>query len=306
VSVGNIFSGGSGKSPVVREILEHVASLQKAVGVVSRGYRGQADPLGERVDLAQPAAFKKFGDEPCMLADQTGLPVFVGAKKALVLRQLEKIANVSVAILDDGFQNLDVISDRKFVLINADRRPSELNCFPLGTLRESISAVREASAVLLVTKVEGQSTDIWKRVIQEISPSTPVFVAIRRVEDIFWYPRATLAKVEADLQKHSPGSKIPVFIVSGIAHPERFLEDAESEQTIQVAGKHFFPDHHVLRSHDFEMLTLELQNRGAMGILTTEKDYQRLKDFNWPCPIACLRIRYNMPREFLDYCMPLP
>ena len=104
VCVGNVHSGGSGKTPLVLELVDHFAS--RAPVVLSRGYKGTASAAGARVDLASPTGPAVYGDEPWMLARRTGRPVYVGRDRVAQVKEIETQGESPLVVLDDGFQHL--------------------------------------------------------------------------------------------------------------------------------------------------------------------------------------------------------
>ena len=112
ISVGNIHSGGSGKTPVVRALAEHFKSRYPAV--VSRGYKASLSSKGAKVNMQGAFA---VGDEPWMLHKLFGLQVWIGKDREMSIKKIEAIQSSNLIILDDGYQHFKVQRDLDIVLI---------------------------------------------------------------------------------------------------------------------------------------------------------------------------------------------
>jgi tetraacyldisaccharide 4'-kinase len=250
ISVGNLSVGGSGKTPVVEWIARTLHDASLPVAILSRGYGGAyaggphvvSDGESERMDSAQA------GDEPVMLARSLpGVPVLVGRRRDEAAALAERRFGRRVHVLDDGFQHLRLRRDLDLVCA----APDDLSDWPLpaGRLREFPGAVRRAHAVLLAGAGRMDGVETWS--------------VTRRVLGI-----RDLGGAEAALPSRA-------WLVSGIARPERFVEDARA-CGIEVAGRDAFRDHHRFSDADWEKVAARARASRVEAILTTEKDAVRL------------------------------
>ena len=151
ISVGNLLLGGSGKTPFAIYLADLFYKHGLRPAIVSRGYKGsyQEDYLvvgdgGAEGPLAEPT---ECGDEPYLISSRLPhVPVIVGRKRIHPVVAAHKLFGSDVAILDDGFQHLGLARNADIVLING----SEDAMFPLGRLREPISALKRANLVVIV------------------------------------------------------------------------------------------------------------------------------------------------------------
>ena len=274
ISVGNLAVGGSGKTPVVALIAALVQRAGCPVAILSRGYGGGfRGPClvvsdGERVQAAAAEA----GDEPVMLA--RGLPgviVAVGPRRDEVGRAVEARFGRVVHVLDDGFQHLRLERDLDVLCAQAGDladRP-----LPAGRLREFPSAASRAHVLLLA---EGAA-----------APGLPpdrVFTLRRRVVGF-----TDLAGAD----RHPPHR---VYLVSGIARPERFAEDAAAHG-LEVVRHRAYPDHHRFTADDLRAAREDAAALGAEAILTTAKDAVRLPEAGDGPPVLVLRIAAEVAEE---------
>ncbi|MEZ4750744.1 MAG: tetraacyldisaccharide 4'-kinase [Bdellovibrionota bacterium] len=156
--IGNLHSGGSGKTPVVRAICEGLKSKRPAV--MSRGYRARLSKEGALVDRAHGGP-DAFGDEPWMLAQVLECPVYIGADRGRLAKRIENEGLSDLIIMDDGFQNFTLIKDKSMLVFNAEKDLDSLYCPPLGELREPLGAVNAADA-LIVAYERASDLEKWR------------------------------------------------------------------------------------------------------------------------------------------------
>ena len=138
ISIGSVSAGGAGKTPVVMALAGMLRRRGYAVTILTRGF-GRAPKTIERVEPYGDAAW--FGDEPVMMAQRTGVPVFVGADRysaGLLAEQAEATGKIAVHLLDDGFQHRRLARDIDIVLLTEEDVDDAL--LPAGNLREPLSA----------------------------------------------------------------------------------------------------------------------------------------------------------------------
>jgi tetraacyldisaccharide 4'-kinase len=290
--VGNIHSGGSGKTPLVLAISEHYEKMPHAI--VSRGYRGRFSKMGAAVNLTDDPAHGPchYGDEAWLVANRSQKSVHVGVNRVRSLEEIENSSQFNFVILDDGFQHLNLRPTISIVVIAAGRNLEDF-CLPLNDLREPWSALNEATAVVLVeSSTETNLTEAevarWKNGIDQIRPSLPFFLARRKTEDCLRGRSGTLP-IHSD-------HKLGFFC--GIARPERL-----QHFVAQMANATFliaFPDHYLYRASDVKKL-IELKRKlNLTHLVTTEKDWFKVAGLFESVneSIFCQRINYELDPEF--------
>ncbi len=245
VSVGNLSVGGAGKTPVVIALASLLRHGGIAVDVLSRGY-GRRSPLPvEQVDQTGSAA--RFGDEPLLIARQSGVPVFVGANRFVAGRLAEQAATqTGVHLLDDGFQHRRLARAVDLVVIHPGDRADRL--LPAGRLREPFRALRRAHIL----------------VIRDDDAETEKALARAGLRKPVWRVRRTLAP---------PKLVGEAVAFCGIAHPEEFFGSLRAAG-ITLRAAIAFRDHHRFLESDLRRLAGLASD--AAALLTTEKDLQRL------------------------------
>ncbi len=258
ICVGNLSMGGSGKTPLVAALAKVFAVHRPAI--ISRGYKGLSEKTGARVELTAADGARRYGDEPWMLGHQTGVPVYVGKDRAKSAKRA--VADgAGVLLFDDGFQNRGVRYTLSVLLLGADAY-----CFPLGNLRESLSA--RSRADLVVSKGD----DAVK------SKNEGLFDATGKTAEM-------------------PPGKFGAFC--GVGQPEPFFKLFRDQS--RLAYERSFADHYWYTASDLEELNQAGETHGLAGWITTEKDWYRLQEVRGQIrlPLFWSRLTAELSRDFL-------
>lgn len=237
VSIGNLSTGGSGKTPFVLLLGELLKARGVRFDVLSRGYgrtsRGvlAVDPAGSPRD---------FGDEPLLIAQRLQVPVFVGESRFEAGRLAEAKFGPQLHLLDDGFQHRALARDFDIVLLAP--QDAEDRLLPAGRLREPLRNLRRADAVVLPSDAAPEKFPLESKLV--------------------WRVRRGI------LLQHVPPRPV---VFCGIARPQIFVQQLRAAN-IEPAAEAFYRDHYTYREKDVhELLQLKKQS-DAGGFLTTEKD----------------------------------
>lgn len=257
ISVGSVSAGGAGKTPVVIALAGMLRRRGYAVTILTRGF-GRAPKTIERVEPHGDAAW--FGDEPVLLAQRTGVPVFVGANRysaGLLAEQAETGGKIAVHLLDDGFQHRKLARDIDIAVLTQEDVEDAL--LPAGNLREPLSALRKADVIV----VREEEAERLRSFVSDL-PRKKNPIAI-------WVIRRRLS-LDGDAKK--PLSARPLAFC-GIARPKGFTDMllAEGCRPVETIA---FPDHHAYTDHDMQRLVDAARQHGADGFVTTEKDAVKL------------------------------
>jgi tetraacyldisaccharide 4'-kinase len=264
ISVGNLRVGGSGKTPIVEYIARLLVAQGERPAVLTRGYGRRVARDGVTIvsDGAHVIAdLDEAGDEPLMLARALpGVSVLVGADRYLSGRLAERRLGATVHLLDDGFQYLELERDVDLLLVaeeDLQDRP-----LPAGRLREGLEAATAADAALITAGYDTAAERIGRGF-----GVSPVF----RVTRTIGAPR----RVAGERDTVVVPSASRVFVVTGIARPDRFIADVLSVGW-DIAGVIEFRDHHRFTARDVKRIAAEAKTTASMIVLTTEKDAVRL------------------------------
>lgn len=256
VVVGNLHSGGSGKTPLVAAIAEEFADFQPVI--VSRGYRASLTRVGARVESIGQDGPEKFGDEPWMLFKRLGIPVFIGRHRAEILARAQSETQGKLFLLDDAYQNFSFRHDVDIVAISTDRALEESFCLPLGDLREPLSALQAASGVVLL---KGAYFESWAAFLRAQFPALPFFEANLRVEGV-WGSEGEVTKL----------GNLSWGAFCGIARPEGFRNSLKGLKPAFLA---VYEDHHKYDRANVDFILSEKARLGLHHLITTEKDWHK-------------------------------
>lgn len=281
ISVGNIAFGGSEKTPLVMDLLSFCLENGIRPALITRGYKGKWEKIGGTLSDGRQvyASWREAGDEPFMVSQrllQAG--IYVGRNR-LVSCEKAFQEHFHVAILDDGFQhrrlerNLDIVS----------YNPGETT-----VLRESFSSLKRAD-IILVKQNDG--TPI-KQKMKENFPQARIYAYKVKNQGFYSLKERDAIPVEHLKHKH-------LLALSGIARPRRFLSLLEKEGLIPASVLQF-PDHHAYPSSSIKKISREIQRIEAEAVITTEKDFFKLKDLQKEqnIPVFYNRIELEVDKEF--------
>jgi tetraacyldisaccharide 4'-kinase len=265
ISVGNLTVGGTGKTPMVFWIADRLASEGKAVGILTRGYKGRPS---ESREMNAPDPDRSTSDEVRMLQARLGdrAAFGVGSDRYAKGAQLAK-RGVNWFVLDDGFQHLQLARDVDIVLIDASNPFGGGRLLPAGRLREPRSALARAD-IIVITRSSSHAPAIEAAIRRETD--APIFYARPQLDAIHGFNEGQLGGNVA------PAALGKLFAFCAIGNPQAFLADLRA-WGLQIVGHKFFPDHHRFTDRDDEELLRESAAAGAAGLICTEKDLYNLR-----------------------------
>jgi tetraacyldisaccharide 4'-kinase len=283
IVVGNITVGGTGKTPLVIEVLDILMRRGWTPGVIARGYgrvpRRDSDPLGVvRVypDVATP---EHFGDEPVLIARRSRVPVYVSHDRPAAARALlEAHPEVNVLVSDDGLQHYALARDVELAVIDGERRFGNGLMLPAGPLREPVSRLAGVDAAI----VNGGGSD-------SIPAPRAFAMQLGRERFVAVAGNQELAPHEFALAVRGRS----VAAVAGIGNPQRFFEHLAM---LGVSARGIaFADHYAYQAGDLKL-------PGAEVIVMTEKDAVKCAAFA-DARMWYMRVDAILPPEFDDFLL---
>jgi len=260
ISVGNLSTGGSGKTPFVILLGELLKARGIAFDVLSRGY-GRKTHGVLQVDAAGLA--HDFGDEPLLIARRLQVPVVVGEDRYEAGRFAEKLLGPQLHLLDDGFQHRQLKRDFDIVLVTPEDARDRL--LPTGRLRESLRGLRRADAVVLTGGASAEAYPLEQKMV--------------------WRLRRGI------VAQNIPARPV---VFCGIARPQNFILQLRTAG-VEPAAEAFFRDHHAYSEKDIrDLLQLRQRSEGG-GFVTTEKDAVNLGGYlDALAPLAVVRVKMEL------------
>ena len=259
ISIGNITTGGVGKTPIVAQIANYLTSNGEKVAIISRGYGGKLSNNNINVISDGKNIFynaKLAGDEPFWLAQNAGKTIVIttknrykGAKYAVENFGASKI------ILDDGFQHRKLHRDLDIVLMDSKMGFGNEKLLPAGPLREGMEAFSRVDKFVIVSKDTEHSRA--EKLAKIMAKKMKIETFICYTEPDFVYNIKT-------------GEKLPegteAVALCAIGQPKQFYDFLSNYKISQTID---FDDHHGYTEKELP----------AGIIITTEKDAVKMKDF---------------------------
>jgi tetraacyldisaccharide 4'-kinase len=267
VSVGNLRVGGTGKTPVVAHLCELLLAHGERPVILTRGY-GRTRPTDGVTIVSNGqqivSGLASTGDEPLMLARSLpSVPVLVGSDRFQCGQHAERDFDITVHVLDDGFQHLALARDIDLLLVDEGDLADQV--LPAGRLREPLANAAAAHA-LLVTAGDG-------RTVTHVAQSLRVAVAFHVVRAIH-----TPRWLGGQAVPHTMNDRVVAF--AGVARPERFFSDLTAAGRT-VADQIAFADHHPYTQRDVDAIVDRARAGRASFAVTTEKDAVRLEGLDF-------------------------
>ena len=265
ISVGNLTTGGVGKTPVVANIANYYAEQYgEKVCIISRGYCGHLDNKNVNVikldgDIKCDAYYA--GDEPFWLAQNTHPEVIVltCADRVKAAEYAVNNFQVQTIVLDDAFQHRRINRDADIVLVDSEMKFGNEGLLPYGPLRENLNGLKRADIIYVVSKnTDHKKAEQYARIMAK---KLEKGVRVCRVEPDIIYN----IKTGAPLDKSQP-----VTALCAIGQPEQFLKFLGD---LKVEGMLIYEDHYTYTREDIAQI------KG--NIVTTEKDAVKIQRFGF-------------------------
>lgn len=270
VSIGNITTGGTGKTPLTIYLAEKWQERGKTVGIVSRGYRRETKTsvvlVSDGSKLLESA--RSVGDEPRLMAERLkGVPIIVAADRYEGCRWLISRFHVDLILLDDGFQHIRLDRDLNLLLIDVTNPFGNGRLLPRGSLREPVSEIRRADCVIFTrTDREEDMADLSNLIKRFERPFLKSRFQASELIDF----KSGLVHPLSDLKGQL------ILAVCGIGNPKAFLKQL-SVLGAKIQDAIIFQDHHDYKPSDIHTIGERAEAIHIARIVTTEKDAVKMK-----------------------------
>ena len=260
--IGNITVGGSGKTPLIIELVTRLQKQGIKVGIISRGYGGDSSQMPALVHTGSLPSI--VGDEPSLIVNMTGAAMAVCPnRKQAITTLLEAYPDLQLIIADDGLQHYALQRDIEWIVIDASRGFGSQQLLPTGFLREPMSRLKGANVVYhekadRTTMDNNQAQSKRLTMHLQADKLQLLWSSAVEIDDLIVTAKVPMLPM--------PNSRI--HAVSGIGYPQRFF-DTLASLGFDVIG-HPYPDH-----YDFSLD--ELLQYTEQPIIVTSKDAVKIK-----------------------------
>ena len=274
ISVGNLTFGGTGKTPFTLWLAEYLQTKNKKSMILMRGYKGKLENSGGIIYSGKKINPdpEDYGDEALLYARRLeNASVVVGKKRSANLSFYFDKVKPDVVLLDDGHQHIYLKRKLNIVLFDSMMPLSSYEVAPLGYMRESFYALKDADLIVLGRANIAPKENILelKKLLAPYLPQDIKFAEVGFKPNGFYNSSYDLILTLDQIKNRK------VICVAGVANPLSFfklLEDLGAEVLVTES----FPDHHFFTLDEINALLSYAKNEDAL-IVTTEKDIVRLK-----------------------------
>ena len=295
ISIGNITTGGTGKTPLVEWVAKTVASHGKKVCILTRGY-GRKDPHLQVIVsdgygvLASPA---EAGDEPYLLATKlTGLAAVISSADRIAAgEEAIKDFGTECFVLDDGFQHLRLARDLNIVTIDATNPWGGGKLLPFGRLREAPEGLSRADCVVITRCDQAGDVEKLRAEISRLIVGRPIFTSSMR-------PVRVVSLKNGGETLAAP-ARVAAFCAVG--NPDSFFRSVR-QLGYEIGLQRSFADHHVYSQAEINSL---IKDAGGSSLITTAKDAVKLRtlSFSATCYVMEIEIAIDNAEEFTRLVM---
>lgn len=259
ISVGNVTWGGTGKTPIVIELVKYLKELQQKPAVLTRGYnRKKYRRASVLLSKQFPASIDLSGDEPMLIHKTTGVPVIIGADRISGAHLARGKINAGVYVLDDGFQHWRIKRNLDIVCVNALNPFGNGMLIPAGSLREPKTALKRAGIVVITNSnlVDKEKLENLIKEITQITGTRPV---------VAHYGNYSITSLDLTSPFAVDVDCANVHVVCALGYSEGFEQTCRARFKVSKVTK--FNDH-----HNYTLAELESLFSGDEIVVTTAKD----------------------------------
>ncbi|MCX7913176.1 MAG: tetraacyldisaccharide 4'-kinase [Thermodesulfovibrionales bacterium] len=297
ISVGNITTGGTGKTPATIALAQEAKRRGFEPVILTRGYKGRAKkPV--LINFPHSISTEKLspllvGDEAFMMSKKIPeIPIvkfhdrYIGAQ--LALDKLSKdSANRVIFILDDGFQQWGLFLDINILLIDGLNPFGNRRLLPFGKLRELPEEVKRAD-IIVITKIKNEGL---LKELRQLNPNSLVFNSKYEIRDV--------KNIKGDSFSPLSLRNKRVYAFCGIAEPASF-KALISSVGAEIVYLKSFSDHYIYKERDLDSILRHAKELKSDYIMTTEKDIIKVSELTSFSGILYLDIYFSIDEAFYD------
>ena len=290
ISIGNLTTGGTGKTPTVEAMVRYLKNNSDyKIAIISRGY-GKLKPDNTTIVRTEKellvTSAHQAGDEALMLANTIeDITIISGSNRIASAKIAIEKYNCNLLILDDGFQHRKIKRDLDIVLIDNEKLLGNKHILPLGPLREPVSYISRADAVILTSKNINSLNN--SGIISFINNHK--LVDFKGVYEFDCFVEILTNKSFEDIKQRN------VLIFCGIGQPESFVNNLTSKG-YKIEKSIIYSDHFKYTEKDAECINENALSFNADVIITTEKDTVKILPFisKFKLPVYTLKMKMTI------------
>ena len=252
ICVGNIYIGGTGKTPLSLKIASIFEKLNKSPVIIKKFYKNQKDEIN-------------------LINEKNKKLLVSSSRKESITKAIEM--NYNPIILDDGFQDWSIKKNLNILCFNSNQLIGNGFSIPSGPLREPISSIKNSQIII----INGNRNENFEKRIKKISNDISIYYSN--------YLPVNIKKLQ----------NINLLAFAGIGNPENFFQ-LLSKYNLKVEKTISFPDHYNYTEKDIKNL-FNLAKKNSLRLVTTEKDYCRLKYLKLNENISHIAVQLNLVEE---------
>jgi tetraacyldisaccharide 4'-kinase len=287
ISIGNITTGGTGKTPLVIWLCNLLHQQNISCAVLTRGYKTQQRATSDESRTTET-------DEPALIAKNCpDVPVIINPDRLTGAREAIERFGAKVLVLDDGFQHRRLFRNLDIVAIDATSPFGFGRMLPAGLLREPICSLQRANAAIITRSdlTIGEEVGKIQNKLLKINPNLLIAKAMHEPAEIKYF-EGMEESIDCLRGKR-------VFVFCGIGNPDSFFQMLKKIGAV-VVGQQIYDDHYRYREDDFSILCQKAGQLNSELVITTQKDWARIKDLQQfifdhsAVPFAYLRIEIKI------------
>tara|TARA_B100001996_G_C18654307_1_gene590598 strand:+ start:588 stop:1523 length:936 start_codon:yes stop_codon:yes gene_type:complete len=252
ICIGNLYIGGTGKTPLAIKISEILRKLNKNPAIIKKFYKNQ-------------------NDEIQLIKEKTKNLVTASSRRKAIAEALKK--KFGLIILDDGFQDHSIKKNLNILCFNSGQLVGNAFTIPSGPLREPLNSIKNCQIVV----INGDRNEKFEDKIKKISKNISIYYSN--------YLPLNIKKLK----------NMDLLAFAGIGNPENFF-NLLLKYNLSVKKTIPFPDHYDYTEKDIKKLN-NLASKNSLRLVTTEKDYFRLKHLRLNNNISYLPVELNIIEE---------
>ncbi len=274
ISVGNLTTGGTGKTPITAAIANHLTQKGYKVAILSRGYGSKLNSkkinvISDGYEIFYDA--QTGGDEPVWLAQNCPQTVVLTSSNRIQIAKHAQELGCTALILDDGFQHQKLTRNINIAVIDIEKQFGNKHILPAGPLRESYKNIKRADKIIIVNKnTQHLKEEKFNKLIAELkclNRTATISICNAKIDKIY--------NIHSQKLFTQPENE-SVLAFSAIGQPEQFY-NLLKQAGIKLAKTISFADHHCYNEKDIDELLQQAKNSNANYLITTEKDAVKIK-----------------------------